>query len=302
MAMAGLLQGVFPPLVTPFTEEGAVDFEAFEANLAAYRTTGLAGALVLGSNGEAHVLETSEKLALIASARRGTPGTLLAGCGLESTAATISLVNQAADAGADMALVLPPYYFRARVDDQLLRRHYESIAEAAKIPILFYSVPAVTGITLSPALAASLAAHPRIAGVKESTGDIALLGRLKAAVPDSFAIVCGSGPVYYPALCLGARAGILAVACCLPEATVALDRAFAAADHRRARLLQEALATIATAVTASHGVPALKAAMNLAGLRGGWPRAPLAPVNGAVYEELRALVLRTRETLASLSA
>ena len=300
--MAELLQGVFPPLVTPFRADGAIDFAAFEANLETYASVGFSGALVLGSNGEAHVLEEAEKLALIASARRHAPGTLLAGCGLESTAATLALVKKAADAGADMALLLPPHYFRARIDDDLLRKHYETIAEASPIPILFYSVPAVTGLTLSPSLARALAAHPRIAGVKESTGDMALLGRLKAAVPDSFAIVCGSGPVYYPALCLGAKAGILAVACCLPDATVALHRAFAASDHTRARRLQEALAPIATAVTASHGVPALKAAMDLAGLRGGFARAPLAQVSPTVYEELRSLLVRTRETLASLSA
>lgn len=300
--MAGLLQGVFPPLVTPFTADGAVDFGAFEANLDAYAPAAFGGALVLGSNGEAHVLEEAEKLALIANARRRVPGTLLAGCGLESTAATIALVRKAADAGADLALLLPPHYFRARVDDELLRRHYEAVAESSPIPILFYSVPAVSGVTLSPPLAAALARHPRIAGVKESTGDMALLGRLKAAVPESFAIVCGSGPVYYPALCLGAKAGILAVACCLPEATVALHEAFAASDHTRARRLQEAIAPIATAVTVTHGVPALKAAMDLADLSGGWPRAPLAPVSPTVYEELRSLMLRTRETLASLSA
>jgi len=300
--MAGVLEGVFPPLVTPFTAAGQVDHAAFQANLESYSGAGLAGSLVLGSNGEAHVLDESEKLQLIASARRGTKGMLLAGCGLEATDATTVLVKKAAAAGADLALLLPPHYFRARTDDDLLRRHYETVAEASPIPVLFYSVPAVTGVTLSPGLAKALAAHPRVAGVKESTGDMALLGRLKAAVPDAFAIVCGSGPVYYPALCLGARAGILAIACCLPEGSVALHDAFTAADHARARRLQEALAPLATAVTVTHGVPGLKAAMTLNGLSGGWPRAPLAPVTPAVYEELRVLLARTKDSLASLSA
>src|SRR5262245_50557150 len=114
--MAGMLEGVFPPLVTPFTAQGAVDYAAFEANLEAYRPAGLAGTLVLGSNGEAHVLEEHEKLELVRAARRGTQGTLLAGCGLESTAATADLVRKIADAGADVALLLPPHYFRSRVD------------------------------------------------------------------------------------------------------------------------------------------------------------------------------------------
>ena len=293
MELAGRLRGIFPPLVTPFTSEGALDLGAFEANLEAYAGTGLAGYLVLGSNGEANVLEESEKLELISTARRLAGGRpLLAGAGLESTRATIALVRKAADAGADGVLVLPPFYFRARMSDDALRRHFEAVAEASPVPVLLYSVPQVTGSSLSPALVAALARHPNLAGIKESSGDIALLGRIAAAAPLSFATMCGSGPVIYPALCVGARGGILAVACCSPRPAAALFDAYQSGDHARARRLQEELLPLAAAVTSGHGVAGLKAAMELAGLRGGSLREPLLPVPASVREELGALLRR----------
>jgi 4-hydroxy-2-oxoglutarate aldolase len=291
MELAGRLRGIFPPLVTPFTSEGALDLAAFEANLESYQGTGVHGFLVLGSNGEAPVLDESEKLALVRAARkRGADKPLLAGVGLESTQATISLARKAADAGADGVLVLPPFYFRARMSDDVLRKHFEAVAEASPVPVLLYSVPQVTGSSLSPALVAALCRHPKVAGMKESSGDVALMSRLAASAPDSFAALCGSGPVIYPALCVGARGGILAVACCAPRPAARLYEAVQAADHARARRLQELLLPLALAVTAGHGVPGLKAAMDLAGFRGGSPRAPLLPVSAAVRDELASLL------------
>jgi 4-hydroxy-2-oxoglutarate aldolase len=293
MQLAGRLRGIFPPLVTPFTSDGALDLSAFEANLEAYADTGLAGFLVLGSNGEVNLLEESEKLELIRAARRLAGGKpLLAGAGLESTRATIALARRAADAGADAVLVLSPFYFRTRMTDEALRRHFEAVAEASPVPVLLYSVPAVTGASLSVGVVTALTQHANVAGIKESSGDIALLGRIAAAAPSSFATICGSGPVIYPALCVGARAGILAVACCCPRQAAALHAAYQAGDHARARRLQEALLPLAAAVSSGHGVPGLKAAMELAGFRGGSVRAPLLPVAESVREELGVLLRR----------
>ena len=295
MELAGRLRGILPPLVTPFTSEGALERAAFERNLEAYAETGLAGYLVLGSNGEASALEEAEKLELVQAARRLARGKpLLVGAGLESTRATIALVRKLANAGADAVLVLPPFYFRARMTDEALLRHFEAIAEAAPVPVLLYSVPAVTGSSLSPGLVTTLSQHPNVVGIKESSGDVALLGRIAAATASSFATVCGSGPVIYPALCVGARAGILAVACCCPRQSVALFEAHHSGDHARARRLQQALLPLAAAVTSGHGVAGLKAAMDLAGFSGGAVRAPLLAVQDRVREELRALLVQAQ--------
>jgi 4-hydroxy-2-oxoglutarate aldolase len=270
------LSGVFPPLVTPFTEDGALDLAAFEANLEGYSREELGGYLVLGSNGEAASLDEDEKLALVraARARAGSRPVLV---------------------GADAALVLTPSFYKSQMTPEALRRHFEAVAEASPIPVLVYSVPQFTGLTFSPALAVALAAHPGIAGMKESSGDVGLLSRIVGAVPAGFRVLCGSAPVFYPALCAGAAAGILAVACCAPAPAIALHRAFAAGDHAQARRLQEAMAPLAAAVTATYGVAGLKAALDLSGRRGGRVRAPLQPVSETVREELRGLLGRAQQ-------
>jgi 4-hydroxy-2-oxoglutarate aldolase len=282
------LGGVVPPLVTPFRPDGSLDLAAFEGNLDFLKGTSLAGFLVLGSNGEAAGLEESEKLELIAAARRTVPGRfLLAGTGTESTRGTVALTRKAADLGADAALVLTPHFYRGRMSEEALRRHFTAVADASPIPIYLYSVPAFTGLAWPPGLAASLASHPRIAGMKESSGDVGLLGHIVDTVPADFEVACGNAPVFYPALCAGATGGVLAVANCAPRLVVALHEAFAAGDHARARLLQRALTPLAAAVTTVWGVAGLKAAMDLAGLRGGAVRAPLLPLPDSARRDLR---------------
>jgi 4-hydroxy-2-oxoglutarate aldolase len=289
------LRGILPPLVTPFDPEGRLDLAAFEANLDAYASSDLGGYLVLGSNGEASSLDEGEKLALVRAARARSGGRfLLVGTGLESTRATVSLTAQAADAGADAVLVLTPHYYKAQMTVDVLRRHFEAVADASPVPVYLYSVPVFTGIPFPVSLASAMASHPRVAGMKESSGDIGLLGRIVGSVPASFAVACGSAPVLYPALCVGASAGILAVACCAPDVVAALYRAFLAGDHDRARRLQTALTPLATAVTTTYGVPGLKLAMEVAGLHGGVPRLPLLPAPAGARDELRRLLDEAR--------
>jgi 4-hydroxy-2-oxoglutarate aldolase len=287
------LAGILPPLVTPFRADGGVDLAAFEANLEAYSSFDLGGYLVLGSNGEAAALEEEEKLALVGAARRGAGSRLLlAGTGLESTRSTVAFTQRVADLGADAALVLTPHYYKAQMSHEALRLHFERVADASPIPVLLYSVPAFTALPFPPSLAASLAGHPNISGLKESSGDLGLMGRILTSVPPSFLVACGSAPVVYPALCLGAVAGILAVACCAPAPTAALYRAFLGGDHVGARRIQASLTPLAVAVTATWGVAGLKAAMDAAGFQGGSVRAPLLGIPPAAREEVALALAR----------
>ena len=253
---------------------------------------------MLGSNGEAASLDEGEKLDLVRAARRRANGRLvLVGTGLEATAATIALTAKAADAGADAVLVLTPHYYKAQMTVDALRGHFAAVADASPIPIYLYSVPVFTGLPFPPALATAMAQHPNVAGMKESSGDLVLMSRILATVPPTFTLACGSASVLYPALCLGAQAGILAVACCAPDAAAAVYTAFAKGDHERARQLQLALTALATAVTATYGVPGLKLAMDVAGFKGGVPRRPLLPAPASAREELRRLLDQTRAAI-----
>jgi 4-hydroxy-tetrahydrodipicolinate synthase len=287
------LRGVIPPLVTPFLADGSLDLPAFEADVESLAAHDLAGFLVLGSNGEAGSLDDEEKAALVRAARRRVPGRfLLVGTGMESTRATVALTRRVADLGADAVLVLTPHYYKARMTPDALRRHFEAVADASPVPVYLYSVPAFTGLPWPPGLASALAPHPRIAGMKESSGDVALLARIVSSVPDRFEVACGNALVFYPALCLGAAGGVLAVANCVPRAAAALYRAFVAGDHACARRIQEAILPLATTISTSYGVAGLKVAMRLAGMKGGEVRSPLLPAPPSAVDELRPLVER----------
>jgi dihydrodipicolinate synthase/N-acetylneuraminate lyase len=292
------LAGVLPPVVTPFRADGSLDLAAFEANLEGYAADGLTGYLVLGSNGEASSLDEEEKLSLVRAARHRAGGrVLLVGTGLESTRATAALTRKVADLGADAVLVLTPSYYRSHMTAAALRAHFEAVADAAPLPVLLYSVPQFTGISWPPGLAAELAVHPRIAGIKESSGDVALLGRILDTTPTGFAVCCGSAPIFYPSLCLGARAGILAVAGCAPRPTVALYEAVRRGDHDAARRIQHALAPLAQAVTAGYGIAGLKLAVTLTGRAGGEVRAPLLPAPPSAREDLKRLLGRAESAV-----
>jgi len=285
------LRGVVPPLVTPFRPDGALDVAGLERNLEQMASHAFSGFLVLGSSGEAQSLDEDEKLQVIAVARRCLAGRpLLAGTGLESTRATVAFTRRAAEAGIDAALVLTPHYYRASMTFDALRRHFEAVADASPVPVYLYSVPAFTGLPWPPGLAESLAPHPRIVGMKESSGDVALLARIVAGAPPPFEAACGNARVYYPALCVGASGGVLSVANCLPAATLALHDAFVSGDHAGARALQAAILPLATAIGSRFGVAGIKGAMDAAGLHGGAVRAPLLPLPPEGREELRSLV------------
>jgi 4-hydroxy-2-oxoglutarate aldolase len=291
------LRGILPPVITPFDSDGALDLAAFEANLEAWAAEDLEGYVVLGSNGEAASLEEDEKLALVRAARaRAGSRAVLVGTGLDSTRATVALTRRVADLGADAVLVLTPHYYKPQMTAEALRRHYLAVAEASPVPVYLYSMTLFTGVPWPPGLAADLASHPRIVGIKESSSDLGLLGRIITSVPARFEVACGSAPVLYPALCLGACAGVLAVANCAPGLASAVYRAFEAGDHARARKLQAALTPLAVAVTATYGIAGLKAAVDAAGLKGGQVRAPLMPLGAAAREDIRALLVAANES------
>ena len=285
------LTGVYPPIATPFDGEGEVDPRAIRSNVGRWLESGVRGIVALGSNGEAPLLDERESDTVIAAAREAVPADrlLLAGTGRESTRATIDASRRAAALGANAVLVRTPSYFKPRMTTSALIAHYTAVADAVPVPLLLYNYPAVTGLTLAPEAVGHLAQHPNIIGIKETSTDAAQIAAFVDATRDqSFAVLAGSAPGFYAGLCLGARGAILAAACVVPRACVALLDAFHRGDHDMARDLQRRMIPIAAAVTSGFGVPGLKLAMDIAGYQGGQPRAPLEPAPARAAEAIRA--------------
>lgn len=296
--MATFLEGIIPPIVTPFEADGRLDLAGYESNVESYAACDFSALLVLGSNGEAACLSEDEKVAIIkASVAKANGRPIYAGTGTDSTRTTVELTKKAADAGASAALVLNPFFFKSHLNAEALRRHYEAVADVSRIPVLIYSMPGATGLPIPPAVVHQLTKHPNIRGMKDSSGDIANLQRILAGVPKEFPLAAGSAPILYSALGLGASGGVLAVAGCAPEATVAVYRAFKAGDHERASRLQRALTPLAIAVTATYGVGGLKAAVTLSGRQGGVPRPPLATATEGEVAEIKRLMDASRAAL-----
>src|SRR5262245_2728268 len=191
------LKGIIPPMVTPFDETGMVRYDAFERNVEEYLKAGIEGYLVLGSNGESVYLEHSEKLLLIEAARKRIPSsmTLLAGTGVESTQATITLTKEAADRGADAVLVKNPFYFKSQMTFDVYMAHYTAVADASPIPVIIYNVPVFTGVPLQSNLVVELAKHPNIRGLKDSSGDVKLISEAVWNTDSSkFSVIAGAAP------------------------------------------------------------------------------------------------------------
>lgn len=276
-----------PPIITPFKDE-ELDIPALESNIRRWNRTGLTGHLVLGSNGEAVYLNDKEKDEVLAAAREVIPPEMIfmAGAGQESTRATIAAVNRAARFGADCALVVTPCYFKGQMTRQRLAGHFKRVADAAPIPVLAYNFPQATGVNMGPELVAEMAEHPNLVGVKDSSGIVNQLSEIIRLTPDDFAVFVGNAEVLYPALCLGAAGGILAVANVTPEICVEIHEAHQAGDHAKARGLQWKMTRLAAMVTRIHGVGGLKAAMDVAGYSGGGVRSPLTMPGPEVIKEL----------------
>ncbi|MBT9134030.1 MAG: 4-hydroxy-tetrahydrodipicolinate synthase [Firmicutes bacterium] len=285
-----MYRGIFAPVPTPFAGE-SVAWDKFALNAAKWGETPLAGLVVGGSNGEFVLLERQEKAELVRVARSTLPSSqlVIAGTSEESTLGTIRLTRACAEAGADAALVLNPYYYKDTYTDAALKHYFLSVAEASPIPVLLYNMPKNTGLSLSVKLVCELSKHPNIVGLKDSSGNIVQIAEIIANTPPEFVTLAGSGSFLLAALAVGARGGTMALAVVLPHACVRLLDLFNAGKLDEARTLQHKLLAPNHAVTTRFGAAGLKAAIELFGFYGGAPRPPLLPLTPAEREQIAAV-------------
>ncbi len=289
------LSGLLLPITTPFKSSGDIDFEALRANIGKWNVKGISGYVVLGSTGERVNLDEREYLDLIEAARESVPTTLtfIVGAGQHSTRGTISEIERAAKAGAEAVLVITPHYYRSAITQEALIDHYSAVAEAASIPIILYSMPDLTGIKIEAETAAGLSEHANIIGMKDSSNDIATFRKTVQMVGEGFAMTIGNGTVFDEALQAGARGGILAVGCVVPELCLEIYRAVQSGHVDHAEALQRKLTPLARAVTRTYGIGGLKAALEMTGYVGGAVRAPLQRPSAEACADIQSLLRDT---------
>ncbi|GAC1617922.1 MAG: dihydrodipicolinate synthase family protein [Candidatus Acidiferrum sp.] len=287
------LRGIYPAVTTPFAPDGSVALEDLKHNIRRYNTTDLAGYVVMGSTGEAVMLTAVETDAVLATAKEAADPSkrLIAGTGAESTSETIRRTKRAAELGYHAALVKTPYYYKSAYKPEVYIAHYRNVADASPIPVMLYSVPQFTGVTLETPEILALADHPNIIGIKDSSGQVHRVVELGASVPREFQILTGSASVICTCLAAGARGAILALASALPEKCVAVYDLFRRECWEQAKELQWMLAKTSKAIVSECGIAGVKFVMDIRGYRGGLPRLPLQPLAEEQKKRLRELLL-----------
>jgi len=295
------LHGIFPPVTTPFSNDGEIDLSRLQSNIELYNSTRLSGYVMNGSTSESVLLTWDEIERLWATAREfaAPDKIMIAGTGAESTAETIQHTKRAAKLGYDAALVRTPSYYKPFMTFEAEATHFLRVADASPIPVLIYSVPVFTGYTVEAPLVAHLSSHKNIIGIKDSSGNVHRMKDIVSSTPKAFRSLTGSALTLPDALQAGASGAILAIACAFPEACVDLFDAAARGDPQRVEQLRKHAILPAANLGTKFGIAGIKCAMDRLGYYGGPPRPPLLPLGEPAKQEINTILASVRPVTAS---
>ncbi len=283
------LEGIFPPHITPFTRDGEVDEEALRTCIKFWVEGDVSGLVPCGSNGEAPYLSREERKQVIETVIDEVNGKVpvIAGTGSMSTRETISLTKDAKDLGADAALVVTPFYFK--LSNKEIYEHYKVVIEAVDMPIIIYNVPKFTGFSLDPSVIFQLVSeYENVIGVKDSSGSISQITEIIRLVGNKISVLAGTADVVLPTLMLGGKGAIVAVANIAPKMCVNLHKAFKEGNYQEASKIQLQIYHLNEVLVKKHNqLSAIKEALNILGLSGGYPRRPALPLNEEGKEEIK---------------
>lgn len=287
-----ILEGILVPTVTPFTRTGRIDVSSLRECIRFWLEGGVSGLVPIGSNGEAPYLSRQERVSIIKTVVDETNGKVpvVAGTGSTSTRETILFTKDAADLGADAALIVTPYYYK--LNSQEIQEHYKSVSEAVDFPIVVYSVPKFTGVSLEPAFISKLAMeNKKVIGVKDSSGNLGAITETIRLTGKRLSVLAGSADIVLPTLMAGGSGAVVAVANVFPALCTKLYKAFKKRDYEEASELQNHVSFAnEVLVKKFNQLSAIKEAMKAKGLPAGYPRRPALPLVGTDKKTLLGLV------------
>lgn len=288
--MQGRFGDVVTAMITPFTDDGALDVDGAAALVAHLLAHGNDAVVVSGTTGESPTLTHAEKLDLFRAAVDAAAGRgkIVAGTSSYDTAASVRLTEDATAAGVDGILAVTPYYNRP--PQRGIAAHFSAIADATDKAVLLYDIPGRTGATIAIDTYVALAGHPRIVGVKDATGSPGHVAEVIGACGDAFEVYSGDDAMTLPFLAMGA-CGVVSVAGHLAAAQIGeMIRAFDSGDVAGARKIHMELLGLFRILFADSSPIPVKAAVAMAGLPAGPVRPPLAPIEDDFAAELREVV------------
>lgn len=292
-----LFRGCATALVTPF-RHGELDREAYLRLLRAQILGGADALVIAGTTGESPTLTDREKAWLFSTAvreaaalRPASPPPVIAGTGSNNTTRAVELSRMAEACGCHGLLVVTPYY--NKTSEAGLIAHYETVAESVGLPLILYHVPSRTGCRLTSAVCRRLAEHPRIAGLKDASGDISFTARVRALCGDRLPIYAGNDDQIVPVLSLGGAGVISVVSNLLPERVSRLCRLWREGRVTEAATEQLALLPLCDALFCEVNPIPVKAAMAALGLCSAEVRLPLCEADAAVAARVRDTLIGT---------
>jgi 4-hydroxy-2-oxoglutarate aldolase len=283
------LQGIFPPIATPFDHNGEIYVAKVQHNVEKWNRTSLAGYVVMGSTGESVMVTPEEKYHMweLVAKHAAPEKLLIAGTGMESVRETVALTNRAAEMGYKAAMVRTPHYYKNlvnRAEAQTL--YYRAVADQTKIPLIIYNWPQATGVDIPVEAVVCISEHPNVIAIKESSGSLEKVMQMIREVKPGFQVLVGSAPTLWPSLLMGACGAILAYANAAPYSVIAIWEAYRQRDEAAGLDWQNRIGRPSTLVTTKYGIPGLKYAMDLNGYYGGPPRLPLTVPGPAAKAEI----------------
>ena len=266
-----------PAIITPFDDQQELDLDAHRHNLSFLGELGYEGFVLGGSTGEGPLLENGERRRLASASREslGDEAYLLCGINAETNRAAKGQIAEAAEGGADAALVLTPTTL-SRNRTNFVSAFYQEVADESPLPVFLYSVPGVTAYSLPLEAVWELAQHPNVVGMKDSSGDAIRIQRILTGLPDNFALFNGSAQSVTLTMAAGTYGVILAAANYVPR--LSLEVVAAALEHPPGDMKSQNRLTVANDAVARYGIPGVKAASEMVGLQVGRCRAPLLPI------------------------
>ena len=272
------LTGVMPALVTPFDANGAIDFAAFETHLANLRAAGVSGWVPCGSSGEYNFMSDAERESVLQFVKDfAKPGEILiAGTNAPHTAGVIANTRRAKEIGYDAVLLATPFYTKP-TDEELLN-HFKAVLDAVDINLVLYSYPAKDGIEISTDVLDALADHPRVIGIKESSGVLQRAVTIATRYKDRIQLVSGSDDIALDFMLWGAESWICGPANCMAKACVDLDNTWKAGDLAGAKAKMATLYEAMNILESGKFVQKLKFGCEVQGTPVGECRAPLGPL------------------------
>ena len=284
------VQGSIVAMITPFHEDGSVNFEVLEQLLERQIAAGIDGILTLGTTGEYPTMSHEEDAAVVERTIEVVNGRVpvMVGSGSNCTATQIEKSIQYQDMGADALLLIAPYYNKANPEG--MYRHFAETADKVKIPCILYNVPGRTGCSIPVSVVEKLAQHPNIAGIKEASGDMSYAMKIAHLVGDDFALWSGNDDITIPLLSIGGSGIISVWANIMPRQCHDMVMNFLEGDRKAAVDAALRYLPLMNGLFMEVNPIPVKTAMNRMGMEAGPFRLPLCEMDAAHQAVLEKLM------------